>query len=63
MTKATRFPKAFVKSAYEFAKETGEPISGIKVSPGPNVEIFFGSQKADDADAALDAWRRGQGNG
>ena len=63
MTKAPRFPKTLAKSAYEFARETGKPIAGIKISPGPCVEILFATPKADDADAALAAWQRGQGDG
>ena len=63
MTRATRFPKALAKSAYEFAKETGEPIAGIKVGPGPSVEILFGAQRANDADSALAAWKQGAKNG
>ena len=63
MGKTGRFPGTYAKSAYEFAKETGEPIAGIKVGPGPSVEILFVTQKTDDAEAALAAWQRGQGDG
>lgn len=63
MARTERFPGSYAKSAYKFAKETGEPIAGIKVGPGPSVEILFATQKPDDAEAALAAWQRGQGNG
>ena len=63
MTKQTRFPKVLARNAYEFAKETGEPIAGIKIGPGPSVEILFVTQKPDEAEAAYTSWKRGQGNG
>ena len=58
MNKTTRFPKALAKSAYQFAKETGESIAGIKVGPGPSVEILFVTPQANAADAALAAWQQ-----